>query len=137
MEIIGKIIAVLPVRSGVSQRTGSEWQVGSYVIETQGERFARRMLFEVFGADKIQQFNIQAGEMLHVSFDIDAREANGRWFNSIRAWAVDRNIDVATAAAAPGAVPSFAPFDPVAAPQAPAPSEAPFAQAPDNESLPF
>lgn len=135
MEIIGKIIAVLPVRSGVSQRTGSEWQVGSYVIETQGERFARRMLFEVFGADKIQQFNIQAGEMLHVSFDIDAREANGRWFNSIRAWAVDRNIDV-NPAAAPGVAPSFAPFDP-AAPQAPAPSEAPFVQAPDNEALPF
>ena len=137
MEIIGKIIAVLPVRSGVSQRTGSEWQVGSYVIETQGERFARRMLFEVFGADKNHQFNIQAGEMLHVSFDIDAREANGRWFNSIRAWAVDRNIDVATTAAAPGVAPSFAPFDPAAAPQAPAPSEAPFAQAPENESLPF
>lgn len=136
MEIIGKIIAVLPVRSGVSQRTGSEWQVGSYVIETQGERFARRMLFEVFGADKIQQFNIQAGEMLHVSFDIDAREANGRWFNSIRAWAVDRNIDVTPGVAA-GVAPAFAPFDSAAAPQAPAPSEAPFAQAPDNESLPF
>ena len=138
MEVIGKIIEVLPARSGVSQRTGAEWQLGSYVLETQGERFARRMVFEVFGSDRIQQFNIQKDEVLRVSFDIDAREANGRWFNSIRAWAVDRNVDVAPAATA-GSAPSFAPFGsaPAAAPQAPAPTAAPFAQVPENEALPF
>ena len=130
MELTGKIIAALPVRSGVSQRTGSEWQLASYVLETQGERFARKMVFEVFGSDRIQQMNIQVGETLRVSFDIDARETSeGRWFNSIRAWAVDRNVDVA-----PTAAPA-APFGP--APVAPAPSQAPFEQAPDNESLPF
>ena len=35
MEITGKIIAVLPERGGVSQRTGSEWKVQEYVLETQ------------------------------------------------------------------------------------------------------
>lgn len=135
MELTGKIIAALPLRSGVSQRTGSEWQLASYVLETQGERFARKMVFEVFGSDRIQQMNIQVGETLRVSFDIDAREtSDGRWFNSIRAWAVDRNVDVAPMAAAPSA----APFAPAPAPSsAPAPSQAPFEQAPDNESLPF
>jgi len=135
MELTGKIIAALPVRSGVSQRTGSEWQLASYVLETQGERFARKMVFEVFGSDRIQQMNIQVGETLRVSFDIDAREtSDGRWFNSIRAWAVDRNVDVAPMAAAPSA----APFGPAPVPSsAPAPSQAPFEQAPDNESLPF
>ena len=48
------------------------------------------MCFDVFGEDKINQFNIQAGEELTVSFDIDAREWQGRWFNSIRAWKVER-----------------------------------------------
>lgn len=134
MELTGKIIAALPVRSGVSQRTGSEWQLASYVLETQGERFARKMVFEVFGSDRIQQMNIQVGETLRVSFDIDARETSeGRWFNSIRAWAVDRNVDVT-----PAAAPVAAPFGPAPAPaSAPAPSQAPFEQAPDNESLPF
>ena len=33
---------------------------------------------------------LQAGEELTVSFDIDAREWQGRWFNSIRAWKVER-----------------------------------------------
>ena len=36
------------------------------------------MCFDVFGADKIAQFNIQAGEELNVFFDVDAREWNGR-----------------------------------------------------------
>ena len=135
MELTGKIIAALPVRSGVSQRTGSEWQLASYVLETQGERFARKMVFEVFGSDRIQQMNIQVGETLRVSFDIDAQTSEGRWFNSIRAWAVDRNVDVAPTAAP---APSAAPFGPAPAPSsAPAPSQAPFEQAPDNESLPF
>mgnify|MGYP003293029858 CR=1 FL=1 len=34
MELTGKIIAVLPERSGVSARAGSEWKMASYVLET-------------------------------------------------------------------------------------------------------
>ena len=44
-------------------------------------------------SDKIDQFNIQLGEELNVSFDIDAREYNGRWYNDIRAWKVERVTD--------------------------------------------
>ena len=88
MEITGKIIAVLPERGGVS-KTGNEWKMQEYVLETH-EQFPRKMCFNVFGADKISQFNIQAGEELTVSFDINAREYNGRWYNDIRAWRVER-----------------------------------------------
>lgn len=88
MELSGKVIAVLEPRGGVS-KTGNEWKVQEYVIETPGT-YPRRMCFEVFGADKIQQFNIQVGEELNVFFDIDAREWQNRWFNSLRAWKVER-----------------------------------------------
>ena len=88
MEITGKIIAVLPERGGVS-KTGNEWKMQEYVLETQ-EQYPRKMCFNVFGSDKIAQFNIQAGEELTVSFDINAREYNGRWYNDIRAWKVER-----------------------------------------------
>ena len=90
MEITGKVIAVLPARSGKAKATGNDWQVQEYVIETIAEQYPRKMCFEVFGADKIQQFNIQMGEDLTVSFDIDARQWQDRWFNSIRAWKVER-----------------------------------------------
>lgn len=137
MEIIGKIIQVLPERSGTSARTGSEWRMGSYVLETTNDRFPRKMMFEVFGSDKIQQFNIQVGEMVRVSFDIDAREYQGRWYNSIRAWNVDRNIADPMSQMPPAAI-DTTPFDmgaPAPMPSAPAAS-APFAPS-GGEDLPF
>ena len=87
MEIQGKVIAVLPERSGVSAR--GEWKSQTYVIETQ-EQYPKKMAFDVFGADRLAQFNIQSGEEILVSFDIDAHEYQGRWFNSIRAWNVTK-----------------------------------------------
>ena len=142
MEITGKIIAVLPERAGTSARTGSEWKVGSYVLETM-DQYPRKMNFEVFGTDRIQQFNIQLGEVMTVSFDIDAREYNGRWFNSIRAFKVDRNPQPAADAAG---IPGVQPMQPI--PSAPLPTEAPaapgFASEPapsfssnEGEDLPF
>lgn len=140
MELTGKIIAVLEPRKGISNRTGSEWICGQYVLETL-DQYPRKLFFEVFGTDKIQQFNIQQGEMLTVFFDIDAREYNGRWFNSIRAFRIDRGQAAPTAApeavAAPAATaaPQAAPI-PQAAPVPPmdaAPFEAPSA----TDDLPF
>ena len=89
MEITGKIIAVLPANSGVSARTGNPWKSQEFVIETH-DQYPRKCCFRVFGEEKIKQFNIQSGEELTVSFDIDAHEYNGRWFNNISAWAVNR-----------------------------------------------
>ena len=68
MELAGKVIAVLEPRGGVS-KTGNEWKVQEYVIETH-DQYPKKMCFDVFGADKIAQFNIQAGEELNVFFDV-------------------------------------------------------------------
>ncbi len=142
MEITGKIIAVLEPRRGTSSRTGSEWVCGQYVLETM-DQYPRKLFFEVFGADRIQQFNIQMGEIMTVSFDIDAREYQGRWFNGVRAFRVDRNVQGAPVAAAPVA-PDTAPFGgaPVptqapAAAAAPADATVPFAPQAEGEALPF
>ena len=92
MEIQGKIIVVLPERSGVSQR-GNQWRSISYVLETQ-EQYPKKLTFDVTN-DKIDQLNIQLGEILTVQFDINAREYNGRWFNSVNAWNVIRQTQQA------------------------------------------
>ena len=94
MELQGKIIVVLPERSGVSQR-GNQWRSISYVLETQ-EQYPKKLAFDVTN-DKIDQLNIQLGEILTVQFDINAREYNGRWFNSVNAWNVIRQAQQAPA----------------------------------------
>ena len=136
MDLTGKIIAVLPASSGVSQRTGNSWMSQDYVIEVPGQ-YPKKCVFRVFGEDRIKQFNIQMGEDLTVSFDIDAHEFNGRWFNDVRAFNVTRGA-VAPAAVAPAGTPF--PPQPSAAPQD-ATSPFPPAQEPAGEGsaddLPF
>lgn len=87
-EISGQIIAVLPTRSGTSAR-GTEWSSQTAIIETR-EQYPKKVAFDVFGADRIAQFNLQVGEYVTVSYDIDAHEYQGRWFNAVRAWNVVR-----------------------------------------------
>ena len=110
MDLTGKIIAVLEPRGGVSNRTGNNWKSQDFVIEVPGQ-YPKKCVFTVFGEDRISQFNIQMGEELTVSFDIDAHEYNGRWFNDIRAYNVSRGQT--PVAAAPGVAPAqTSPFPP-------------------------
>ena len=114
MELQGKVIAVLPEKSGVSAR--GEWKAQSFVIETH-EQYPKKLCFDVFGADRLAQFNIQSGEEILVSFDLDAHEYNGRWFNSVRAWNIQR-VDPNAVAGAMGGMQPGSPFPPMGAPVA-------------------
>ena len=141
MDLSGKVIAILQANSGVSARTGNAWMSQEYVIEVPGQ-YPRKMMFRVFGEDRIKQFNIQAGEEITVQFDIDAHEYNGRWFNEIRAYNIMRGQAAGSVPAATTVAGGAAPFPPAqgAAPQQAA---APFppAQEPAGEGsaddLPF
>lgn len=143
MDLTGKVIAILPANSGVSARTGNPWMSQEYVIEVPGT-YPRKMLFRLFGEDRIKQFSIQAGEEITVQFDIDAHEYNGRWFNEIRAYNIIRgqvNGTIPAATTTPFPPQDAAPAATVAAPDAatapfppaqePAPGDAP------ADDLPF
>ena len=144
MEVIGKIIHVLPLQSGTSQ-AGNQWKKQEYVLETE-DAYPKKVCFDFFG-DRVDQFplaigdrvrlnfdiesNIQVGEELRVSFDIDAHEYQGRWYTSIRGWKAEK-IDAQAMAASPA---------PMAAPQqavpAPPPAMTDFTQSSDTDDLPF
>lgn len=96
MEISGKIIAVLNEKSGVSASTGKPWRVIENLLETIEPR-PRHVAFEVFGEERIAACHIEVGEELTVSFDMNAREYNGKWYNQFRAWQVQRPNGVASA----------------------------------------
>ncbi len=113
MELTGTIIAVMPAQSGTSQRTGNQWMSQEYVLEVPGQ-YPKKMVFRIFGEDRIRQFNLHQGEKnITVQFDIDAHEYNGRWFNEVRAYNVIRPYmgQPAPQAAAPQPT-SPAPFPP-------------------------
>ena len=110
MEIVGKIIAVLPEQSGIA-KNGNPWKVQAYVLETT-EQYPRKVHFEIFGEERIKQYPCAIDQLVTVSFDIESREFNGRWYTSIRAWKVAQGDT--TQAAQPAAA---APAAPAAAPQ--------------------
>lgn len=85
MEITGKIIFVSPVSTGVSQRTGNTWASREFVVETQ-EQYPNRACIKLFGQEKIDKHPVNVGDIVTVSFDINASEYNGRWYNQLNAW---------------------------------------------------
>ena len=89
MELTGKLIAAMPTRSGVSQRSGNSWMSREYILEIPGQ-YPRHFAFTVFGEDRLKQFNLRKDEEVTVQFDIDAHEYQGRWFNEVRAYNVIR-----------------------------------------------
>ncbi len=115
MEITGKIILKLPLAQGTS-KAGNAWQKQEYVLETQ-ESFPRKVHFDFFG-DKVNQYPLEVNKVYRISFDIESREFNGRWYTDIRAW---RAEDAAVAPAAAPAAPAAAPAAPQPAAPAPAP----------------
>ncbi len=139
MEITGRIIEVLEARGGTSARTGQPWKMQEFVLETINEQFPRRICFNVFGEDKLAMMNIQKDEVMTVYFDINAREYQGRWYNDIRAWKVDRNINAAPQPGVAGQPPfNAAPQQSTqAAQQATPQTPPPFEGGNESEDLPF
>ena len=136
MEVVGKIIQVLPAQEGVG-RNGNPWKVQPYVLETQ-DQYPRKVHFEVFGEDRIKQNPCELDQLVTVSFDIESREFNGRWYTSIRAWRIQQGDTTQAATGAP-ATTQAAPATAAQAPVEPAANVDPFdASAGEGTSdLPF
>ena len=138
MEVVGKIIQVLPVQEGIG-KNGNPWKVQPYVLETL-DQYPRKVHFEVFGEDRIKANPCDIDQLVTVSFDIESREFNGRWYTSIRAWKIQQG-DTTQAGATPAPAPAAAPVvenqAPVA-PEQPAPTPIdPFDAADGTSDLPF
>ena len=119
MELSGKIIQKFPLQSGESKTSGKPWQLQAYLLETQ-EQYARKVYFEIFGEQRIKDNPCEIDDLVTISFDIESREFNGRWYTSIRAWQIKQGIvDNNAQHAAPAS----------AAPQAAAPAAQPMSQA--------
>jgi len=86
MEIQGKIISILPIQEG--QGKNGTWRSQDYVLET-ADQYPKKVCFNLFG-DKIDQFPISIDETVNISFDIESREYNGRWYTTVRAWKIDK-----------------------------------------------
>ena len=90
IKFTGKIIAARQVQMGTSQN-GTQWSSCEYTIEELNEQYPARAVISVYGSDKLQQFNIQLGEIITAHIGLKARQSKeGRWFNQLDCWKVER-----------------------------------------------
>lgn len=83
MEVEGKIIQLYR-RAQRCLESRQPWKTKEYVLETK-ESYPRKIAFDFFG-DRADQDPLNVGDEIRLSFDIESREYQGRWFTSIRGW---------------------------------------------------
>jgi len=88
LELTAKLLQKLPVQSGQSAK--GAWSKQEFVLETQ-ENYPRKICASVWGADKVSELaSIPEGTLIKVSFNLESRQFNERWYTDVRAWRVER-----------------------------------------------
>ena len=90
MEFQGRIAKVLPVRSGVSQRTGNEWKALPFIFEyfeNPTDRFADSVMLETFDTKVIE--NLKEGMEVRCGFGHKTREYEGKTYNELRLYKIE------------------------------------------------
>lgn len=97
MEITGILVKKVGEREGVSQRNGLPWKTAEFLVEVPGQ-YPRHTNFSVNDGQvgRISRFESLIGKTVTVSFDIDAHEYQGRWFNDITAWGIVEYMNATT-----------------------------------------
>ena len=88
MQLTAKLIQVLPVQTGEGKN--GPWKKGSIVVETLDDRFPRKICITYWG-DKANEEDLVVGNLLDISFDIESREFNGKWYTDVRAFRLEKS----------------------------------------------
>ena len=86
MEISIKVEKILEPFKFVSKKSGEEMVKNTFVGVTQVSDYPKTIAFTVFGGDKFSQMGIVVGGIYNVSFEVESREWNGKYFTECNAW---------------------------------------------------
>lgn len=133
LDFTGKLIQVMPEVSG--QGAKGPWRKQDFIFETTDSQYPKKACFQAWGdkIDAILKFAI--GDEIKVSFNIESRDYNDKWYNDLRVWKVEP-ANGNSAAPAVGNSGNYAKSSPTSAP--PDFSDASsFGSADDDKDLPF
>lgn len=85
MELTATLVQVLPLQRGTGRN--GEWKKQDIIVETQGQ-YPKKVCVAIWG-DKINESLLQTGKQLNISFDVESREYNGRWYTDVKAWKIE------------------------------------------------
>ena len=127
LELEGTLRQKLGVQSGTSAR--GQWAKQEFILEFPDGNFTAQACFTAWGQDKVAELDkYQVGDKIKVSFNLKAREYNGRWYNDLQIWRL------APAGAAAPAAPGAPAYPAQGAPSFPAQTGNPAPAAPTYEA---
>lgn len=86
MQLTAKLVQLLPLQTGTG-KSGQQWKKQDIIVETEGQ-FPKKVCISIWG-DKINESVLKVGSQLNISFDVESREYNGRWYTDVKAWKVE------------------------------------------------
>ncbi len=86
MELTATLIQLLPLQKGTGRN--GEWKKQDIIVQTDGQ-YPKKICISIWG-DKINESVLQPGNRLSISFDVESREYNGRWYTDVKAWKVEK-----------------------------------------------
>ena len=90
MEFTGRVKKLLPIRSGVSQRTGNEWKSLPFVFEYyehDTDHYPESVVLETFDTKVIDA--LQEGMEIRCGFGHKTREYDGKTYNELRLYKIE------------------------------------------------
>lgn len=92
MELKATVIKVLPVQTG-QKKDGSTWHKSEFVIDIQGDsQYPKILSLTMFGEKSCPR----VGDNVKVSFDVESREYNGKYYTEAKCWKVETITQTAT-----------------------------------------
>jgi hypothetical protein len=86
MDITGKLFAQLEEVGG--QGKNGPWKKRNFVIET-GDKYPKKVCLTAWGEQADQVAGFTPGVNIKVSFDLESREYNGKWYTDAKAWKIE------------------------------------------------
>lgn len=85
MEFEGKVLEILPAVTGQSAR--GMWERQIVVFEQPQKQYGKEIAVTFMNKGQ-EVANLRVGELYTVSFDIESRKYQDRWYTDVRAWRV-------------------------------------------------
>ena len=84
----GKVLQILPEQKGTSPR--GDWKKQDFVIEAfDDSQYPKKICFTLFNDKNATFERVKTNMEVEVSFSIESREYQGKWYSNVNAFRVD------------------------------------------------
>ena len=97
MKLTGKVTSVTPTQTGEGKN--GQWKKAGFLITYKDGEFEKSAYFTGFNKPVEHIEKLQIGQSVEVSFNIESREYNGKFYTDLSAWRIDTLDQVAPSGA--------------------------------------